>query len=184
MSFQAYLDTIKLKTGKTPDDFRALAQEKGLLESNVKAGQIVAWLKEDFGLGHGHAMAIVCELQADKQPTLSSEERIAKHFTGAKSVWRKSYDTLYADLCTNAKDITAAPTDSYISLLRGSKKFAIVQVTSQRLDIGIKVDIPSQGRLEESGKWNSMVTRRVRITDPSQIDEELIGWLHQAYKMA
>jgi hypothetical protein len=25
----------------------------------VKAGVIVAWLKEDFQLGHGHAMAIV-----------------------------------------------------------------------------------------------------------------------------
>ncbi|HEX5324415.1 MAG TPA: DUF5655 domain-containing protein, partial [Capsulimonadaceae bacterium] len=77
-----------------------------------------------------------------------------------------------------------APTDSYISLLRKSKKFAIVQVTSERLDIGIKADIPSQGRLEESGKWNSMVTRRVRVTDPSQIDQELIGWLHQAYAKA
>jgi len=32
--------------------------EKGKLKSEVKAGEIVAWLKKDFGLGHGHAMAI------------------------------------------------------------------------------------------------------------------------------
>ena len=32
--------------------------EKGNLKSTVKAGEIVKWLKEDFGLGHGHAMAI------------------------------------------------------------------------------------------------------------------------------
>lgn len=58
MSFQAYIDNIKTKTGKTPVDFKQLAAEKGLLEPGIKAGQIVAWLKEDFGLGHGHAMAI------------------------------------------------------------------------------------------------------------------------------
>lgn len=58
MSFQAYLDNIQAKTGKSPQDFITLAQEKGLLEPGVKAGQIVAWLKADFDLGHGHAMAI------------------------------------------------------------------------------------------------------------------------------
>ncbi len=31
---------------------------KGLLQPGVKAGAIVAWLKRDFGLGPGHAMAI------------------------------------------------------------------------------------------------------------------------------
>jgi hypothetical protein len=58
MSFQAYIDNIKLKTGKSPEDFKKLAEEKGLLKPGVKAGEIVTWLKEDFELGHGHAMAI------------------------------------------------------------------------------------------------------------------------------
>jgi hypothetical protein len=58
MTFQAYIDNIKAKTGKTPEEFKKLAEKKGLLQSGVKAGVIVAWLKEDFGLGHGHAMAI------------------------------------------------------------------------------------------------------------------------------
>ena len=58
MSFQAYIDTIKKKTGKKPDDFKQLATEKGLLRPGVKAGDIVDWLKTDFELGHGHAMAL------------------------------------------------------------------------------------------------------------------------------
>ena len=58
MSFQAYLDNIEIKTGKTSNDFIRLAKEKGF-NTDTKAGEIVAWLKEDFGLGHGHAMAIV-----------------------------------------------------------------------------------------------------------------------------
>ena len=68
MSFQAYLTNIEAKTGKSPDDFRTLAAEKGLtdggcLASGVKVGQVVDWLKGDFDLGHGHAMAIVALLK-------------------------------------------------------------------------------------------------------------------------
>lgn len=58
MTFQAYLDNIKAKTGKTPDDFRQLASEAGILNSGMKAGELVAWLKQEFDLGHGHSMAI------------------------------------------------------------------------------------------------------------------------------
>lgn len=71
MSFQAYLDNIQAKTGKTPADFRKLAASKGYanargLEPGTKPGQIVAWLKQDFDLGHGHAMAIVALLKGSK----------------------------------------------------------------------------------------------------------------------
>lgn len=63
MSFQAYIDNIKAKTGKGPEDFKKLAEKKGFLQKGrlnpaVKAGEIVDWLKKDFSLGHGHAMAI------------------------------------------------------------------------------------------------------------------------------
>jgi hypothetical protein len=58
MSFQSYLDNIELQTGITPDEFIALAKEKGFTQ-NTKAGDIVSWLKEEFNLGHGHAMAMV-----------------------------------------------------------------------------------------------------------------------------
>ena len=42
MSFQAYLDNIQTKTGKSPDDFKVMAEQKGFtqngeLKSNTKA---------------------------------------------------------------------------------------------------------------------------------------------------
>jgi hypothetical protein len=54
MTFQAYLDNIYAKTGKKPEDFKAIARDKGL----TKYADIIAWLKSDFGLGLGHARAI------------------------------------------------------------------------------------------------------------------------------
>lgn len=63
MSFEAYLTNIKTKTGKSAEDFKKLAEKKGFLKggklvAGVKASQITDWLKSDFELGHGHAMAI------------------------------------------------------------------------------------------------------------------------------
>jgi hypothetical protein len=75
MSFQAYIDNIKQKTGKTPEDFKQLAEEKGLLKPGVKAGEIVAWLKEDFGLGHGHAMAIYATLDSTRMDKIKAKEK-------------------------------------------------------------------------------------------------------------
>jgi hypothetical protein len=72
MSFQAYLDTIRQKTGKSPAELRRYASQKGWTEGgtlrpDVKAGTVIADLKEDLGLGHGHAMAVVALLQGKKK---------------------------------------------------------------------------------------------------------------------
>ena len=55
MTYKAYIDNIKAKTGKDPEFFQALAKEKGL----AKHGELLTWLKSDCGLGHGHANAII-----------------------------------------------------------------------------------------------------------------------------
>jgi len=59
MTYKAYIDNIKAKTGKDPEDFLALAQEKGL----TKHAELLSWLKSDCGLGHGHANAIILYIQ-------------------------------------------------------------------------------------------------------------------------
>ncbi|HTU09387.1 MAG TPA: DUF4287 domain-containing protein [Allosphingosinicella sp.] len=71
MSFQAYLDNVQARTGKSAAALRTEAIGKGLadeagLAPGVKAGQIIAWLKEDYELGHGHAMSIVAYLKGKR----------------------------------------------------------------------------------------------------------------------
>jgi hypothetical protein len=72
MSFQAYLDTIEARTGKTPADLRAMAAARGwtagdALAPGMKPMAIVEALKSELGLGHGHAMAIVALLKGAKK---------------------------------------------------------------------------------------------------------------------
>ena len=59
MSFQAYLDKVEEITGKRPNDFIAMAKEKNLTEHK----DIIAWLKQEYGLGLGHARAIAYIIQ-------------------------------------------------------------------------------------------------------------------------
>jgi Domain of unknown function (DUF4287) len=53
MSFQAYIDNIKAKTGKTPDDFKKMEAEKkfiidGSLNPKIKATEITNCLRKNL----------------------------------------------------------------------------------------------------------------------------------------
>ncbi len=185
MTLKAYLDHIEAKTGKTPKDFLILAEQKGLLKEGVKTSEIVAWLKKDFGLGQGHAMAIVLTIQNATQPRQSKDEQVAKLFNGDKARWRKPFDDLVAKISQFGPGVSIDPTNTYISLLRNGKKFGIVQVTADRMDIGIKLkEEKTTKRFEAAGDWNSMVTHRVRIIDEKEIDADVLGWLRRAFDEA
>jgi len=70
MSFQAYLDAAEAKTGKTPAELIAAAHERGY-GPDTRAGEIVQWLKDDYELGRGHAMALVHVIK--NGPTISDK---------------------------------------------------------------------------------------------------------------
>ena len=89
MSFQAYLDTIEQKTGHTPRELLDLAAERGFAGPGMKAGDVIAWLAADYGLGRGHAMALVHVIK--NGPTVD-----AKH-VGATGSHRDESATLWLD---------------------------------------------------------------------------------------
>lgn len=183
MSFQAYLDNIKAKTGKTPEDFRKLAEKKGLMKPEVKAGEIIAWLTKDFELGHGHAMAIYTVFKGLKEQRQDSAGMLKRHFSGEKEKWRLVYDTLLKKLNSFGGDVKIIPIASYISFLRGERKFAVAKVSKDRMDIGIKLKgHPATERFENAGSWNAMMTHRVSLISSKELDKELFTWLHKAYE--
>ena len=89
MSFQAYLDNIEAKTGKTPNEFIALAKERGYDAPGTKATVIVDWLKQDFDLGRGHAMALV--------QVIRNGAEISEKHVGTTGVHRDDSTTLRLD---------------------------------------------------------------------------------------
>jgi hypothetical protein len=72
MSFQAYLDALEAKTGKTPRELLTEAEDRGF-DGRTKAGVVADWLREDYAVGRGHAMAFFHVLK--NGPTISSVRR-------------------------------------------------------------------------------------------------------------
>jgi hypothetical protein len=99
MSFQAYLDNIEAKTGLTPRQFIELATEKGFDDPSTKAGTIVDWLKADYDLGRGHAMALVHVIK-------NGPEIDSKH-VGSTGSHRDESDVLWLDGAATNPAITA-----------------------------------------------------------------------------
>jgi hypothetical protein len=182
MTFQAYIDTIKAKTGLDPADFQRIAAEKRLLEGEIKAGPIQKWLKEDYDLGPGHSMALVSLFRESLLPQATKEEAIDKFFAGPKSAWQLTWDELMAKVMKFGPDVALQPTDTYIGIVRGGKKFAVVATTAARMDVGLKLKgEPVTDRLAASGNWNAMCTHRVQLFDGAELDKQLIGWFQEAY---
>ena len=88
MSFQAYLDAIEARTGKTPQQLVDEAHAQGF-GPETRSGEIVAWLADDYELGRGHAMALVHVVK--NGPGIS-----AKH-VGSTGTHRDDSDVLRLD---------------------------------------------------------------------------------------
>jgi hypothetical protein len=116
---------------------------------------------------------------------LTVDGQVEKHFLGRRAGWQKTYRQLLAKVEKLGTDVTVQPANSYISLVRQGRKFAIVKVSANRFDIGIKLKgIDPCDRLTPAGTWNAMVTHRVGLENPEQIDAELLSWLRLAYDRA
>lgn len=89
MSFQSYLDNIEGKTGLTPRQFIAIAEEKGFDAQDTKAGVILAWLKEDYDLGRGRGMALV--------HVINNGPKISDKHVGKPGAHGDESDTLWLD---------------------------------------------------------------------------------------
>ncbi|MFD6137522.1 DUF4287 domain-containing protein [Isoptericola sp. NPDC056618] len=88
MSFQAYLDTVETKTGLTPRQIVDAAAAQGLGPES-RTMTVVAWLKETYGIGHGHAQAMA--------HVIVKGDRIGTKHVGATGSHRDASDRLWLD---------------------------------------------------------------------------------------
>jgi predicted transport protein len=175
------LRNIEAQTGKSVDELI----QAGLATGLTKHKEIHNFFAADYGLTYGNAN-VLAVLTRDKMKGAAGEEVnfIDAQYQGKKAELRPIYDSLIAAVEKLGDDVEIAPKRTYVSLRR-KRQFGLVQPGAGRVDVGINLkDVEPGDRLEKSGSFNSMVSHRVRINHPDQIDDELIGWLRQAYDMA
>ncbi len=178
-SLDKMVASLKEKTGKSLDEWRAVIAEKGL----AKHGEIMTFLKGECGISHGFANQIALRSRPGDVVEAPAEDPIAAMFV-KKEASKPIYDAVMAALSGFGTDVDLAPKKGYVSVRR-SKQFAVLQPAASRLDVGIQLKgVEPAGRLEASGSFNAMLSHRVRVGSVAEVDAELIAWLKQAYDAA
>jgi hypothetical protein len=173
----SYFPSIEAKYGRPIADWKADLRATGLTSHK----ELVAWLTTEHGFGHGHAAAITAHLLAEGTPRGSNDELVDKLFTGKKAHWRPVYDDLARAIAAFGP-VQVLPKQAVVGFGTRSQFAMLAPSTPERFDVGLKLgDAPATGRLEPAGSWTTLMTHRVRVTDPAQVDDELLGWLRAAY---
>lgn len=178
------------KTGRSIEEWMAVLRP----HEGRKHGELMKVLKGEHGVSHGFANLIVHTFRAGgRVPAASATPPAAgadaPDPVDAPYVGREALlpirDALLAFVADLGDEVELAPKKSYLSLRR-AVQFALIQPSTRtRLDLGIKLrDREPGGRLEAAGSWNAMVTHRVRLTDPGQVDDEVREWLRDAFDAA
>jgi predicted transport protein len=174
------IKNLEKTTGKPVDEWIRIARESG----ETQHMKILKYLQDNYGLTYGYANTVATLARQGDQTPPAADDLVTAQYTGKENLL-PIYNAILSEVGKFGKDIEVSPKKSYVSLRR-SKQFGIIQPsTKTRVDIGIKMkEVDPTGRLENAGSWNSMVSHRVQVTDISQVDDELIGWLKIAYQAA
>ena len=169
---------IERSTGRSLAEWIEIVRASGL----EKHGQAVAMLKADHGLGHGNANLIVIKAREAEAGGAPSERGArGRHYAGRNAALRPAYEAVVALVRGFGDDVELAPKKTYVSLRR-RKQFGQVGPASGQLEVG--VNLPGAEPTERLRPTTGMATHRVRIADASGLDDELIGWLREAYDRA
>lgn len=172
---------LKDKTGKSLEQWISIAKKSGA----AKHGEIVKILKGSHGMTHGYANLVAHKtLQSDAGSVGESTDLVAAQYAGDKAALLPIYDALIK-VAKNCGAMEIAPKKAYVSLRR-SKQFAIIQPsTKTRVDLGLNMKgVAPKDRLEKSGSFNAMVSHRVRLEKPGDVDKDVKAWIKQAWSDA
>ena len=177
------LANIEARTGKTLAELKAIVAASGL----IRHGEIREMLKRDLGMGHGDANTLVhVALGTDGASAAagkSADEVLDGIYTGPKAALRPIHEAFMSAIAPlGAFEIS--PKKTYLSLRRRKQFAQIGPATNTRVDIGLNMkEVPARGRLEALPP-GGMCQYRIRVTAPSEIDAELVGWVRQAFEQA
>jgi hypothetical protein len=173
---RAQIRNIEAAYGRPIESWVELIRASGLTRHN----EVVAMLKAEHGMTHAaaHRVSLVA------RQTTGASDPAGALYEGRKAALLPVHDRLMAAVGALGDDVEQAPKSGYISLRR-RKQFAMIQPAAARVDLGLILkDVPPTSRLEPSGSFNALFTHRVRIATPDEVDEEVVGWLREAYGRA
>ncbi len=174
------LDNLKQKTGYSLIEWKDLITTQNL----VKHGEIVKFLKESHNITHGYASEIALKvLGSDADSSANTDEFITSQYKGKEHL-KSFYDMLLAEIHQFGGKFEIAPKKTYVSLKR-KKQFIILNPASKtRFEIGFNLKgVEPKGKLEAE-KPNGICSHKINLSEISEIDAEVIGWIKMAFDNA
>lgn len=179
-ALKTMINNMPEKTGKALEDWLSILNEKAL----EKHGEMVSFLKSEYGITHGFANTIVHLYRKQGTEGDAEEDLLKKQYEGKEHLLPILHE-LRTVVSGFGDDIEFAPKKAYLSLRTG-KQFALIQPsTKKRVGLGLVYkDTEAEGILEESGSFSAMCTHRIRLQEPGDIDKRVQQWLQKAYEMS
>jgi hypothetical protein len=177
------LNNIAAKTGKSLDELTSLIRESGLSKHSANR----ELLMRELGLGYGDANTLVhYALKTDGTSAaadLSTDGVLDGIYSGPKAHMRPIHEAFLAAIDAWG-DYEVVPKKGYVSLRR-KKQFAMLgPATNTRFEVGLNMKgVPGTERLVEQPA-GGMCNYKVKLTDPGEVDGELLAWTRQAFDAA
>jgi len=182
---EAQLHNLQTRSGKTLDQLFALMRKSGL----KKHGELRDLLKRDLGMGHGDANALAgfylqsSEAGAPGSPAPRSGDVLDQIYAGPKAELRPIHDRLMTAI-DKLGAFEIAPKKGYVSLRR-KKQFAMIGPASKgRLELGLNMKGAKPTSRLLALPAGGMCQYKIYLTQPKEVDKELLGWIRQAYEAA
>ncbi len=174
---QTMIENLPARTGRTREEWFGVLDAAGL----DRHAAAIAFLKSEHGVSHGYANLIVT-LHRSQGAVTTSSDLVDAQYAGRKAGLRPLYERLLTELTAFGDDVEVAPKKTGVSVRR-RKQFALVEAPSAaRVSVGLNLrGVAGTARLKEA---TGMCTHRVDVTAVDDIDDELVGWLREAYDRA
>ena len=176
-ALQTMIDNMPEKTGKSLEEWKIILDKK----SFSKHSEAVKYLKTEHSVTHGFANTIV---SLSKQEDNSPQDLVKQQYEGKQQLF-DIYKALIEFVKGLGSDVTITPKKTSVSIIRKRQFLLIKPATKTRIDLGFKlIDKPTSNRLESSGPFGTMCTHRVKLSEISEINDELKGWIKEAYQQS
>jgi hypothetical protein len=177
---RSQLRNIETTYGRSIEQWIELIRSTGAR----RHGEIVTWLKSEHGLAHGAANRVALVALDRLMPKPESADPTESLYAGSKASLLPVHEQVMTVVHDLGPDVEVAPRKGYLSLRR-RKQFGMIKPAAKHIDVGL--NLPGRAvseRLESAATFNALFTHGVRVQSVDEIDDELVAWVSEAYRLA
>lgn len=175
----AISDSIQQRTGKTLDEWVALVMANGL--DPLDQNSVRQWLKTKHGIAQNTQWAIAdAAARATGWVRPTPDGYIDSQYTGKKATLRPIFDAIRAAIMRIDPLVSVEGRSGYTPFVH-NRQFCAVEAKSKLVILGLRFKTAPESPVLFEGKAPGQCTHRIDLSNPDQVDEEIVRLLSIAY---